>query len=42
MTVKKKAHEKLDDKNIQRVIDALNGEKPITKKNLTKNSVVNY
>ena len=32
MAVKKKAHEKLDDANIQHVINLLDGEKPITKK----------
>jgi hypothetical protein len=42
MVVKKKAHEKLDDKNIQRVIDALNGEKPITKKEACGMLHINY
>jgi len=32
MAIKKKSHEKLDDTNIQRVIDALDSKKPITKK----------
>jgi len=32
MAIKKKAHEKLDDLNIKRVIDALEDENPITKK----------
>ena len=32
MAIKKKAHEKLDDKNINRVMLALESENPITKK----------
>jgi hypothetical protein len=32
MAIKKRAYEKLDDNNIQRVIDALNSKEPITKK----------
>lgn len=31
-TIKKKDHERLDDANIERVIELLNAEKPITKK----------
>ena len=42
MAIKKKAHEKLDDKNIQRVINALNGEKPITKKEACEMLHINY
>ena len=42
MVVKKKAHEKLDNKNIQRVIDALNGENPITKKEACGMLHINY
>jgi len=42
MAVKKKAHEKLDNKNIQRVIDALNGENPITKKEACGMLHINY
>ena len=42
MVIKKKAHEKLDDKNIQRVIDALNEEKPITKKEACEMLHINY
>jgi len=42
MVVKKKAHEKLDNKNIQRVIDALNGESPITKKEACEMLHINY
>jgi transposase len=42
MAIKKKAHEKLDDKNIQRVINALNGEKPITKKEACEMLRINY
>jgi hypothetical protein len=32
MAIKKRAYEKLDNNNIQRVIDALNSKEPITKK----------
>jgi len=42
MVVKKKAHEKLDNKNIQRVINALNGESPITKKEACEMLHINY
>ena len=42
MAIKKKAHEKLDDKNIQRVINALNGENPITKKEACEMLHINY
>ena len=42
MVIKKKAHEKLDNKNIQRVIDALNGESPITKKEACEMLHINY
>ena len=42
MVVKKKAHEKLDNKNIQRVIDALNGESSITKKEACEMLHINY
>ena len=42
MAIKKKSHEKLDDKNIQRVIDALNKEKPITKKEACEMLHINY
>ena len=42
MVVKKKAHEKLDNKNIQRVINALNGESSITKKEACEMLHINY
>ena len=42
MVIKKKAHEKLDNKNIQRVIDALNGENSITKKEACEMLHINY
>ena len=31
-TIRKKGHEKLDDANLQRVLDYLNADQPITKK----------
>ena len=31
-TIRKKGHEKLDDANLQRVLDHLNADQPITKK----------
>ena len=42
MAIKKKAHEKLDDKNIQRLINALNGENSITKKDACEMLHINY
>ena len=42
MAIKKKKHEKLDNKNIQRVIDALSSEKPITKKEACEMLNISY
>jgi hypothetical protein len=42
MTIKKKAHEKLDDTNIKRVITALNSENSITKKEACEMLNISY
>ena len=42
MAIKKKSYEKLDDKNIQRVIDALDSKKPITKKEACEMLNISY
>jgi hypothetical protein len=42
MAIKKKSHEKLDDTNIQRVIDALDSKKPITKKEACEMLNISY
>ena len=42
MAIKKKSYEKLDNKNIQRVIDALDSEKPITKKEACEMLNISY
>jgi hypothetical protein len=42
VAIKKKKHEKLDNKNIQRVIDALNNENPITKKEACEMLNISY
>ncbi len=42
MAIKKKSYEKLDDKNIQRVIDALEDKSPITKKEACEMLNISY
>lgn len=42
MAIKKKSYEKLDSKNVQRVIDALDSEKPITKKEACEMLNISY
>jgi len=42
MAIKKKAHEKLDDTNIKRVIAALTNENPITKKEACEMLNISY
>jgi hypothetical protein len=42
VAIKKKSYEKLDSKNIQRVIDALDSEKPITKKEACEMLNISY
>ena len=42
MAIKKKSYEKLDDKNIQRVIDALEDKNPITKKEACEMLNISY
>ena len=42
MAIKKKAYEKLDDTNIKRVISALEGESPVTKKEACEMLNISY
>jgi len=42
MAIKKKSHEKLDDTNIQRVIAALEGDLPVTKKDACEMLNISY
>ena len=42
MVIKKKSYEKLDDINIKRVIDALESEIPITKKDACEILNISY
>lgn len=42
MAIKKKSYEKLDDKNIQRVIDALEDKSPVTKKEACEMLNISY
>ena len=42
MAIKKKKHEKLDDTNIKRVIAALEGDLPVTKKDACEMLNISY
>ena len=42
MAIKKKKHEKLDDTNVKRVIAALEGDSPITKKDACEMLNISY